>query len=331
MQPTSARDQYLTNYARLETGDLDEAREAMGRMWERHRSVLKHGRKYYLRWHQADLEHASLSFGKTSNFLEIACGPVSDSFRITMHEAGRLYHRIDGRDAVSTATTAALHVPGQELHMETEPFSLFLLTLDGNFVRQALEHRLGRMPSVETWPRTISLTAPPGAALKALTRWTALELDRSGSELVNSEAARLHLQRTLLMLFLDCVAECYSVDKPKGDDLNESRVRLIEDWVDAHVCDPIGIEDLARVAGVSVRAVQTAFRRHRRCTPMQAVMRRRLEAAHKMLCGADPETRVTDVATQFGFFNFGRFSRRHREIFGETPSQIRARAAKESG
>lgn len=331
MRPSSARDQYLTNYARLETGDLDEARESMSRMWERHRSVLNRGRRYYLKWHQADLEQASLSYGKTSNSLAIACGPVSDSFRITMHEAGRLYHRIDGRDAVSTTTTAALHVPGQELHMETEPFALLLLTLDGNFVRRALEHRLEQMPSAESWPRTIPLTAPSGAALKALTRWMALELDRSGSVIVNSEAARLHLQHTLLMLFLDCVADCYSVDKRKGDDLNEARVRLIEDWVDAHVCDPIGIEDLARAAGVSVRAVQTAFRRHRRCTPMQMVVRRRLEAAHKMLCGAEPETRVTDVATQFGFFNFGRFSRRHREIFGETPSQTRARAAKNNG
>ncbi len=116
-----------------------------------------------------------------------------------------------------------------------------------------------------------------------------------------------------------------SLEKPT--DLDAARVRQIEEWIDAHFDEPIGIEDLARRAGVGVRSVQTAFRRLRGCTPMQMVLRRRLEAAREMLRRATPQTTVTHVATECGFFNFGRFSCRYRDMFGEAPSQTLARAA----
>jgi transcriptional regulator GlxA family with amidase domain len=175
------------------------------------------------------------------------------------------------------------------------------------------------------------LTTPTGAALRALCRWTARELDRPGSEILGSDRAARSLERTLLMLFLDCMAEHYPVDRRKTEDLDVPRVRQIEEWIDAHFDEAIGIEDLARQAGVGVRSAQNAFRRVRGCTPMQMVLTRRLEAAREMLCQGTAETRVTQVATECGFFNFGRFAARYREKFGETPAQTLARARHRHG
>jgi len=323
----SRREPYLVDHCRLVTTDLDEARESVGRMWERHRSVMKRGRRYGLRWHQAELIETSLSYGCTPSSIEIECGPVSDTFRITMHESGRLHHRIDGHDAISSATRAVVHAPGQELRMETEPFALLLLTFNGAYVRNCLDHRFERTPPIRDWPREFPLTTPAGAALRALCRWMAHELDRPGAEILDSDCAATSLERTLLSLFLDCVDERFPAEPRKADNLDAARVRQIEEWIDANFDEPIGIEDLARQAGVGVRSVQTAFRRLRGCTPMQRVMRRRLEAAHEMLRRATPETRVTQVAAECGFFNFGRFSSRYRDLFGEIPSQTLARAA----
>jgi AraC-like DNA-binding protein len=296
-------------------------------MWERHRSVLKRGRKYGLRWHQADLTNISLTYIFSPSSIRVDCAPMSDTYRITMHETGRLDHRINGLAAVSTPRRAVLHAPGQELHLETEPFSTLLLTINGDFVRRGLAQRLGRKPTVDEWLRERSLTTPSGAALRALCRWTARELDRPEAEILNSDRAAASLERTLLMLFLDCVADHYPIDERRIEDLNEVRVRHIEEWVDANFAEPIGIEDLAHVAGMSVRSIQTSFRRSRGCTPMQMVVRRRLEAAHKTLTHAVPGTRITQVAVDCGFFNFGRFSRQYRELFGETPSQTLKRGA----
>ena len=325
MKSLNRRGHYLVDHCRLETRDLDEAREAMDRMWERHRSVLKRGRAYGLRWHQAELCKTALSYGCTPSSLYIECGPVSDSYRITMHEAGRLNHWIDGRQAVSTSARAVLHTPGQGLKMETEPFALLLLSFDGSYVRDCLEQRFERTSRVEDWPVELSLTTPSGMALRSLTRWAALELDRPEAEILNSDRAAQSFERTLLTLFLDCVADQSQADERQLDDLSERRVRRTEEWIDAHFTDPVGIEDLARVAGVSVRSVQTAFRRLRGRTPMRAVLRRRLEASQDMLSRAAPGTTVTRVATECGFFNFGRFSRQYQDMFGETPSQTLAR------
>lgn len=325
LRPQQGGDPYLAQHVRLVTRDLDEAREKVSRMWERHRSELKFGRQYFLRWHQVERGPVSLSYGRTSNVLSIVCGPVSDSFRITLHEKGRINRRINGRNVVSSVKTGALYVPGQELELQTEPFSLLILTLDGRFVRQALDQRFERLPSAEDWPCEFPLTTPQGKALKALTRWTALELSRPNAEIVQSEGAWAHVQHMLLTLFLDCVDTPSLIANPRGLDLNEARVRRIEEWVEAHVSEPITVEDLARVVQVSVRSVQAAFQRLRGCTPMQMVMRQRLEAANLMLRCGGPVTRITDVATACGFFNFGRFATRYREVFGETPSQTRAR------
>lgn len=325
MKPSQLRDHYLANNVCLVTRDLDEARESVGQMWERHRSVLKRGRRYFLRWHQADRGATSLSYARTSSALAIDCGPVSDTYRITLHEAGRLRHVIDGRQTVSSPKTAVLHAPGQELSLETEPFALLILTFEGGFVRRAFEHRRDRLPPSDAWPREFPLSTPPGQALTALTRWTALEFDRPGGAIAPAGGAWRHVQQTLLTLFLDCVAAPAAATKAPRADLTEARVRLIEDWVAAHVSEPIGVEDLARVAGVSVRSVQTAFQRLRGCTPTQMVTRQRLDAANAMLRRGGPEIRVTDVALDCGFFNFGRFAARYRATFGETPSQTRAR------
>lgn len=317
---------YLNNHSHLVTADLDHARESMDRMWERHRSVLKRGRTYGLRWHQAELVDTTLSYGHSPSALHVECGPMSDAFRVTMHETGRINHWVDGQRATATRKRGVLHRPGQELTLETEPFALLLLTFDGSYVRRCLQQRWdGPSPTVD-WPTDFSLNTRSGRALKELTRWMAGELDRPDSVILTSGVAARSLERTLLTLFLDCMSEAGSVKELDPDYLNEPRVRRIEDWIDAHFAEPIGIEDLARIGGVSVRSVQTAFRRLRACTPMQVLHNRRLDAAHAMLRRAEPGTTVTQVAADCGIFNFGRFSHRFRERFGETPSRILARA-----
>jgi AraC family ethanolamine operon transcriptional activator len=53
-----------------------------------------------------------------------------------------------------------------------------------------------------------------------------------------------------------------------------------------------------------------------------------MQAARRMLQNADPEvTCVTDIATEHGFCELGRFAVKYRHLFGETPSATLKRAA----
>ena len=57
-------------------------------------------------------------------------------------------------------------------------------------------------------------------------------------------------------------------------------------------------------------------------SPMAYVQEVRLQRVHRQLRAAAPgTTTVTDVAHAWGFVHLGRFARRYRERFGESPSQ----------
>ena len=105
------------------------------------------------------------------------------------------------------------------------------------------------------------------------------------------------------------------------------QVARAEAWIDAHLTEPISVEDIASALGVSTRTLRLAFRRVRCCSPLRAIHLRRLDRVRTALAAAKPGATVTDIATGFGFFELGRFAVRYRQRFNERPSQTLARGA----
>jgi AraC-like DNA-binding protein len=99
-------------------------------------------------------------------------------------------------------------------------------------------------------------------------------------------------------------------------------VRHVEQFIEAHVRDPIALVDLTDVAGVSTRALHMGFRHFRNTTPMAHLRAIRLELARTELARARRKGgSVAAVATLLGFGNLGRFARDYQARFGELPSQ----------
>ena len=86
--------------------------------------------------------------------------------------------------------------------------------------------------------------------------------------------------------------------------------------------EPLTVEDVARAAGCSSRALQVAFREFRGVSPMAALRRIRLELAHEEIMRSDGSVSVAEVGAQYGFSNSGRFARQYRQAFGEYPSRM---------
>lgn len=322
---------YLQSHCRLATHDLDEAREHVGRMWERHESHLPRGRTYSLRWHQVDLNHISLSYIDSGSALHVRCGPVGGRFRFTMPETGRVRHSVNGCNVVSTPVCGVIYLPQQELRLEIEPFRSLLLTIDAGFVERAARVRFGRAPIAERWANAIALESAPAATLRSMCRWLGDELDRPGTPLRTSRQVIANLERSLLALFLDCLTPISGPANEPFDRLGLGHLRRIESWLDEHFREPIGVEDMALVAGTGVRTVQNLFRHHRGCTPSEALLQRRLNSAHQRLTEAGPRTTVTDVAFDCGFFHLSRFAALYARSFGERPSQTLAKRTRAAG
>jgi transcriptional regulator GlxA family with amidase domain len=75
-------------------------------------------------------------------------------------------------------------------------------------------------------------------------------------------------------------------------------------------------------AGISQRTLLRAFRAVHGVSAHRYLQSVRLARARSMLSSGDPETAsVTEIATQCGFLELGKFSLLYRKTFGETPSQ----------
>jgi AraC-like DNA-binding protein len=96
-------------------------------------------------------------------------------------------------------------------------------------------------------------------------------------------------------------------------------VRVI-DWVRGNLAEPINLEQLAAVAGVRQRTLESHFRLHLGTTPLRWVRRMRLVNARRDLSRGRPHARVTDIALASGFSQLGRFAAHYRSAFGEQPS-----------
>src|SRR5258705_13817929 len=89
------------------------------------------------------------------------------------------------------------------------------------------------------------------------------------------------------------------------------------------------ITDLCRAARVSERTLRNAFHDVHGLSPKQYLIRHGLEEARsalKLAHGA--RGAVTHVATEYGFFELGRFAGAYRHLFGELPSDTLRSGAK---
>jgi len=98
-------------------------------------------------------------------------------------------------------------------------------------------------------------------------------------------------------------------------------VRVAEDYALSRARDPLYVSDLCRVAGVGERTLQYAFKQVMGLTPITYLNRVRLHRVRQALLAAPPgSTTISAEALNWGFWQFGEFSRAYKDCFGELPS-----------
>ena len=99
-------------------------------------------------------------------------------------------------------------------------------------------------------------------------------------------------------------------------------LRRARDHADRHYADPLDLDTLAGVAGLSKFHFQRLFRATYGVTPAAYVSQRRVERAQDLLRATN--LTVTEVCHVVGFSSLGSFSSRFRELVGETPERVPA-------
>jgi len=133
-------------------------------------------------------------------------------------------------------------------------------------------------------------------------------------------AAHVELLETLLATLR--VANDFEADRSDRTRQSHSlTVKTAEDYALSHTDDPLYVSDLCRVAAVSERTLENAFKEVMGLTPMTYLVRLRLHRVRQALLAATQgSTTVSAEALNWGFWHFGEFSRAYKECFGELPS-----------
>ncbi|TCC44286.1 AraC family transcriptional regulator [Kribbella capetownensis] len=138
------------------------------------------------------------------------------------------------------------------------------------------------------------------------------------STLLQSSVSRL-LASSVLAAFPNTAL--IAQDRADGRDAHPRTVQRAIAFLESSVDQDVAVGDVAAAAGVTVRAVQTAFQRHLGTTPMAYLRQLRLaEVCTELLVGDPAKLSVTAVAARWGFHHLGRFAAAYRERYGELPS-----------
>jgi AraC family transcriptional regulator len=99
------------------------------------------------------------------------------------------------------------------------------------------------------------------------------------------------------------------------------RLKRAIDYLEAHLAEDLGLDDVAGVAGISVSRLTTLFRDGTGEPPHRYLMRRRFERACELL--GDPTISIGDVAYRCGFANPQHLAAVMRQRLAMTPTTYR--------
>jgi AraC-like DNA-binding protein len=174
-----------------------------------------------------------------------------------------------------------------------------------------------------TWVDGCTVITPHPPALAQLRALHAAAGDLA--EAVPELAIPPEVARTLEQALTHAMVECIKVNGHRSDTTAMQHHRLIirrfREMLDANPFEPLHMPQTSHAIGVSGRTLRMACQKQFGVSPTQYLLLCRMRLARRSLQQADPTiTRVTDIATELGFWELGRFSVKYRQIFGETPS-----------
>jgi len=315
-------------FRRLQSTDLDEARSLVAGIFCDHQLHLA-GRSGLDYVHE-HLRGSAVGFSRMRYGAAVRVRPQEfDSFfLVQLPLSGVDELRTGAQTTRSHAGLATVHGPGDAICMNWSPDCAKLAI---RIEREALERQACALTGGRL-RRPLRFQADMGTRGGSGLFWRQAVLQmvrglRGGQSPLLHPLMRTQFEQLLITGLLTSQPNSISdlLQAPPGE-LLPRHVRLAEDYMRAHLDAPISNELLAAQVSVSVRTLQSGFRKHRGVSPMRYLRELRLSRVREELLDRSQPRSVTVLATRWGFFELGRFSAEYRRVFGELPSTTLARA-----
>jgi AraC-like DNA-binding protein len=130
--------------------------------------------------------------------------------------------------------------------------------------------------------------------------------------------------RAFELQFVEAVFAAISASSPQLTDSCANHTQVIakfQDLLEAAPETALYLTDICIAIGVAARTLRFIFGKYLGINPQQYLNDRRLHLARSaLMLATSGSTTVTNIATQFGFWELGRFAVNYRLKFGESPA-----------
>lgn len=317
----------LPSMTRLVTKDIDEVHDHMSQMLCPHDLQIEGGNPPIDFKHcQASLKSVSFNatdYGNPYGRVVVKIPPMEELYLVQFS--------LSGSAEMTQGQTSFRLSPGQMCVLDPnepvrqvfgEGYKHFTVKLSKSGLESVLTKELGFCPGELHFSQEPVPLTGAAVAFAQLVRTICDDMNEGASgfgHLRAASAVEQALQRLLLAAVPHNHADLFHSPAPAAAPYY---VRRVEEFINAHLCDPITLDEMIEVSGVSARSLHAGFRRFRSTTPMNYLKNRRLVLANRQLRGgADDGRSVTEVALECGFTHLSKFARDYYERFGERPSE----------
>ena len=317
----------LSHYQLFQTGDVDEARESVARIFCPHGlHVTRPGTGLDARHHSVCLHRdVSLNYVQYGPEVRIDPGYLGDFYLLQIPLRGGASIRCGEQQVLADTRTASLPSPTEPLSMVWADDSPHLIVRFSRLALQRQFEQLAQMPMAQplVFDLAVALDTPALAPVRNFVHYLCATVDADtalcGSAL--AAQAETYLLTALLTLAPHNHSACLQTGARRS--LLPRSVRRAQEYLHAHITAPVSLADLCQHLGVSARALQQAFRQHTGRSPMAYWRDLRLDHVHTVLgrCGPGDKVSVSQVAAQYGFLHLGHFVAQYQARFGELPAQ----------
>ena len=318
----------LAAYSRVHTTDVDEAADAVGRIFCPHAlDPLRHSWPDFHALHNcAAYDAISVNYVAYGGSVSIDPGCLDRFFLLQMPIRGGAQISTGGRQLeTAPGVVASLLSPTLPTRMVWQDNCAQLILLVDRRQVESRAAALAERPAgpVEFEPH-IDLTTPFGRALRSQVEYLVDLAEQSGPASDLSPVTVATMREAIVGLLLTGqrhnLSDAINRSTPHREAL-PAVFKRARDSLQAHAAEPLDLERLARVSGIGVRSLQLGFKRHFGVPISGVLLDIRLERLNARLLKARPDERITDIAFDLGFTHLSRMASVYRAKFGESPSE----------
>jgi AraC-like DNA-binding protein len=176
------------------------------------------------------------------------------------------------------------------------------------------------------------MITPPGSAVVSLHRLHAAagQLAEDAPEIIAHPEAARGLEQALIEALVACLNEGSAGEDRSARRRHAMIMRRFRRAVEENLDQPLYMPELCGTIGVSDRTLRVCCQEQLGVSPKRYLLLRRMNLARQALRDSSPATTtVTEIATQHGFWQFGRFAGEYKSLFGEAPSATLQRPGEE--